>query len=210
MTGPTDPNDPRPPEETERPDPFPVFGGRPAFSPFPPLEPEPAPVAAAEPEPQPVVAPAAEPVAEPSAVVPQAVAAAAPEPDPPSDWNEKADAHDLIERENRLKAMARFAFPPGPPPDDEGLAARDRRWTTRVILVVTVFMAIFNAGSVPNWSRQQAPGWVTDTVRGVSEVWAAQVALLGADLPRQGVRDAYETARDAEWATEPPVPAGGG
>jgi hypothetical protein len=34
----------------------------------------------------------------------------------------------------------------------------------------------------------------------VSEVWAAQVALLGADLPRQGVREAYEAARDAEWA----------
>lgn len=192
MTGPTDPNDPRPPEETGPPDPFPAFGGRPTFSPFPPLEPEPAPLAAdPQPEPEP------EPEAEPAMVVPLAVA---PEPDPPSDWNEKADAHDLIERESRLKAMARFAFPPGPPPDDEGLAARDRRWATRVILVVTVFMAIFNAGSVPNWSRQQAPGWVTDTVRGVSEVWAAQVALLGADLPRQGVREAYEAARDAEWA----------
>lgn len=186
MTGPTDPNAPATPEE-ERPDPFPVFGGQPAFSPFPPLEPTP--IAAAEPP--------AEPIVEPAVVVPSA---AATEPDPPSDWNEKADAHDLIERENRLKAMARFAFPPGPPPDDEGLAARDRRWTTRVILVVTVFMAVFNAVSVPNWSRQQAPGWGTDTVRGLSEVWAAQVALLGADLPRQGVRDAYETARDAEWA----------
>ncbi len=119
--------------------------------------------------------------------------------DPASDWNRGADAHDLIARENRLKAMARFAFPPGPPPDEEGLAARDQRWATRVLLVVTVFMAIFNAVSVPNWSRQQAPGWVTDTVRGISEVWATQVALLGADMPRQGVREAYETARDAEW-----------
>lgn len=184
MTDPTDPNAPHTPGETERPDPFPVFGGPSAFSPFPPLEPTPA-------------APG-EPVAE-ALVVPLAAAVTTPEPDPPSDWNEKADAHDLIERDNRLKAMARFAFPPGPPPDDEGLAARDRRWTTRVILVVTLFLAIFNAGSVPNWSRQQAPGWLTDTVRGMSEVWATQVALLGADLPRQGVRDAYETARDAEW-----------
>lgn len=120
--------------------------------------------------------------------------------DPASDWNRGADAHDLVARENRLKAMARFAFPPGPPPDEEGLAARDQRWATRVLLVVTLFMAIFNAVSVPNWSRQQAPGWVTDTVRGISEVWATQVALLGADMPRQGVREAYETARDAEWS----------
>ncbi|MBU1326436.1 MAG: hypothetical protein KJ676_14495 [Alphaproteobacteria bacterium] len=180
----TDPTDPRHPGDPEPPDPFPEFGSRPVFSPFPPLEPTPA--------------ASGEPVAE-ALVVPPAAAVTTPEPDPPSDWNEKADAHDLIERDNRLKAMARFAFPPGPPPDDEGLAARDRRWTTRVILVVALFMAIFNAGSVPNWSRQQAPGWVTDTVRGMSEVWATQVALLGADLPRQGARDAYEAARDMEW-----------
>lgn len=176
----SDPNDPR----DDRPDPFPAFGGQAGFSPFPPLEETP-------------VEPAV------SVAAPVAVA-----PDPPSDWNRGADAHDLVAaRENRLKAMARFAFPPGPPPDDEGLAARDRRWTTRAILTVTVFMAIFNAGAPANWARQQAPGWVTDTVRGVSEVWAAQVSLLSADLPRQGVRDLYEAARDAEWAgtrrTEP-------
>ncbi|HEV2080998.1 MAG TPA: hypothetical protein VGR32_00950 [Brevundimonas sp.] len=191
MSEPTDPNDP--PTDDEPPDPFPAFGGRPAFSPFPPLDDTAAAAPAPPPEPTEVI--------EPAVVVPRPTVNAAPEADPPSDWNEKADAHDLIERESRLKAMARFAFPPGPPPDDEGLAARDRRWTTRVILAVAVFMAIFNAGSVPNWSRQQAPGWVTDTVRGVSEVWATQVALLGADLPRQGVRDAWETARDSEWAS---------
>jgi hypothetical protein len=165
MTEPTDHDDPHGTGPGATPDPFPVFGRQATFSPFPPLEPE------------------AEPVV-----------TAAVEPDPPSDWNEKADAHDLIERENRLKAMARFAFPPGPPPDD------DRRWTTRTILVVTAFMAVFNAVSVPNWSRQQAPGWVNETVGGIAEVWARQVSLLGADMPRQGVREAYQTVRDSKWA----------
>lgn len=190
----SDPNDPNRPDDPERPDPFPAFGATPQFSPFPPLEPEPTATDA--------------PTADPAVVVPMA-AVRGPEPDPPSDWNQQADAHDLIERENRLKAMARFAFPPGPPPDEEGLAARDRRWATRVILVVTLFMAVFNAQSPLNWSRQQPPGWVTETVEGLSAVWSAQVAKLGADMPRQGVREAYETARDSEWIAPEEEVAGG-
>ena len=123
--------------------------------------------------------------------------------DPPRDWIETADAHDLTtaqEPVNPLLALGRFAFPPGEPPDEEGVAARDRRWTSRIIVLATVFLLIFNAVSIQNWSRQQAPGWVTTTVRRMADVWAEQIAQLGADQPRQTVRDGYETARDAEWA----------
>lgn len=131
-----------------------------------------------------------------------------PAADPPSDWIQSADAHDLPtvpepELEpvlNPLLALGRFAFPPGEPPDDEGFAARDRRWASRVIVVATVFLLIFNAVSVQNWSRQQAPGWVTTTVRRLADVWSEQIAVLGADRPRQAARDGYERARDAEWA----------
>lgn len=123
--------------------------------------------------------------------------------DPPSDWIETADAHDLPtapEPVNPLLALGRFAFPPGEPPDEEGVAARDRRWTSRIIVVATVFLLIFNAVSIQNWSRQQAPGWMTTTVRRLADVWAEQISQLGADQPRQTVRDGYEAARDAEWA----------
>lgn len=128
-----------------------------------------------------------------------------PEPagDPPSDWIETADAHDLPtapEPVNPLLALGRFAFPPGEPPDEEGVAARDRRWTSRIIVVAAVFLLIFNAVSIQNWSRQQAPGWVTTTVRRMADVWAEQIAQLGADQPRQTVRDGYEAARDSRWA----------
>lgn len=121
------------------------------------------------------------------------------------DWIETANAHDLPtapEPEapaNPLVALSRFAFPPGPPPDEEGVAARDRRWTSRIIVVATVFLLIFNAVSIQNWSRQQAPGWVTMTVHRLADVWAEQIAQLGADQPRQAVRDGYEAARDADW-----------
>ncbi|MBU1346293.1 MAG: hypothetical protein KKA16_05005 [Alphaproteobacteria bacterium] len=165
--------------------------------PFPPLEGE-----AAEPY---LDDPAAgEP---PSAMPPSA---GPPSADPPSDWIETADAHDLPTAAepgiNPLLALGRFAFPPGEPPDDEGVAARDRRWTSRAIVVATVFLLIFNAASIQNWSRQQAPGWMTTTVSRLADVWVEQIAQLGADQPRQAVRDGYETARDAEWAGGSPRP----
>jgi hypothetical protein len=54
------------------------------------------------------------------------------------------------------------------------------------VWLVTVFLLVFNAASILNWSRQQAPGWVSSTVQQLSEVWVAQIAQLGADQPRQG------------------------
>ena len=131
----------------------------------------------------------------------------APAADPESDWIEAADAHDLPTAPepaaNPLMALGRFAFPPGEPPDEEGFAARDRRWTSRVIVVATVFLLIFNAVSIQNWSRQQAPGWMTTTVRRLADVWAEQIAQLGADQPRQAVRDGYQAGRDADWSARP-------
>ncbi len=124
-----------------------------------------------------------------------------PAGDPPSDWNAQADAHDLpTAPENPLLALGRFAFPPEDAPDDAGVAARDRRWTSRVIIVATVFLLIFNAVSLQNWARQQPPGWVSTTVDRLADVWTEQISLLGADTPRQAVRDGYEAGRDAEWA----------
>ncbi len=125
-----------------------------------------------------------------------------PVEDVASDWIAIADAHDLPTAPapvNPLLALGRFAFPPGEPPDDEGMAARDRRWTSRTIVVATVFLLIFNTASVQNWSRQQAPGWVTTTVHRLADVWAEQMGELGADQPRQVVRDQYEAAREAGW-----------
>lgn len=128
--------------------------------------------------------------------------------DPPSDWIEAADAHDLPTRENALVALGRFAFPPAPPLDDEGVAARDRRWTSRAVGVAAVFLLVFNAVSPLNWSRQQPPGWVPDTVRQLSEVWAAQLAVFAADQPRQGAREAWDAARRARFIGQAPAPDG--
>lgn len=125
--------------------------------------------------------------------------------DPPSDWIESADAHDLPTRESRLAALGRFAFPPAPPLDDEGVAARDRRWTSRTIFVSAAFLLVFNAVSPLNWSRQQAPSWLQGTVQQMSEVWAARLAVFGVDMPRQGAREAWMAARDARFIGQTPA-----
>ncbi|MBL0949029.1 hypothetical protein [Brevundimonas sp.] len=128
--------------------------------------------------------------------------------DPPSDWNARADAHDLplnTKRPSRLKILGQLAFPPPPPADEETLAARDLRWTSRVILIVTVFMLIFNGASIQNWARQQAPNWFTVTVQQVADVWMTQVSQLGADTPRQGIRETYQDAHDARFPGQDPA-----
>lgn len=128
-----------------------------------------------------------------------------PPEDPSSDWIETADAHDLPTRENRLAALGRFAFPPAPPLDDEGVAARDRRWASRAIFATAAFLLVFNAVSPLNWSRQQAPGWVQGTVQQLSGVWVAQLAVFGVDMPRQGVREMWTAARQARFIGQAPA-----
>lgn len=127
--------------------------------------------------------------------------------DPPSDWMQGADAHDLPTRDHALARLGRFAFPPAPPLDDEGLAARDRRWSSRAIGVAVLFLLVFNAVSPLNWARQQPPGWVQATVEKLATAWTGQLALLGADAPRQGLRDTWTAAQDARFVGQPPAPA---
>ena len=138
-------------------------------------------------------------------VIPDALAAvpdAGPPADPPRDWKVQADALDLP-MVGGLAALGRFAFPPAPPLDEDGAAARERRWTGRVLAYVTVFLLIFNIAAVQDWARRQEPGWVTETVEGLADVWAVQMAKLGADQPRQVVRDAYGRLRDLRFITTP-------
>ncbi|WP_262423311.1 hypothetical protein [Brevundimonas denitrificans] len=129
-----------------------------------------------------------------------------PEPDDRNDWIQSADAHDLPTREPRLKTLGRYAFPPEPPLDEEGEAARDRRWTSRTVIFATLFLLVFNSVSIQSWARQQEPGWITATVQQLSDVWTAQISQLGADQPREGVREAYETARDQRFPGQPDAP----
>jgi len=122
-----------------------------------------------------------------------------PPKDPPSDWIGGADAHDLPTRENALTALGRFAFPPQPPLDDEGEAARARRWTSQAMLTAVIVLLIFNAASLQNWARQQPPGWGVATVEQLADVWATRLSLLGTDLPLQGLHETWADLREARF-----------
>src|SRR5690606_37018238 len=82
--------------------------------------------------------------------------AAPAEPDPPRNWIEDADAHDLAvdhvrSGQNALLALGRFAFPTPPPLDVEGVAARDRSWTSRAVMTSSAFLLVFSTVSPLNW-----------------------------------------------------------
>lgn len=156
-------------------------------SPFPPLDGDTSPYLDAP-------APALQEASPSSAPLPEKAAKAEPA------------SHGAIS-DNPLVALGRFAFPPPEDPDDQGLAARDRRWTSRVIVITAVFLLIFNVASVQNWARQQAPGWVTTTVSRLAEVWSEQMELLGADRPREAIRDAYQAVSSTEWPNQSGPPA---
>lgn len=175
------------PKDNEPVDPFPVRG---ANDPFPPIRRS---GAVFPPHPDDASAPVEASVAS----------------EPGAEWIAAADAHDLPVQDHptpahpmlahSVVALGRFAFPPEPPLDDEAEAARDRRWTSRTVLTAAVFLAVFNVASVQSWVRTQPPGWVSQTVGGLADVWAAQLSQLGADQPREGVRQAWGDARDARF-----------
>lgn len=177
------------PKDEEPVDPFPALGPN---DPFPPIR-RSGSVFPPHPEDPQLTAPAPDIEAEPAA-----------------DWIAAADPHDLPVQDHPapahpIVALSRFAFPPEPPLDDEAEAARDRRWTSRAVLTAAVFLALFNIASVQNWVRTQPPGWVSQTVGGLADVWAAQMSQLGADQPGAAVRQAWNEARDSRFQGQPPA-----
>ena len=128
------------------------------------------------------------------------------EADDRNDWIETADPHDLPTREPRLIALGRYAFPPEPPLDEEGEAARDRRWASRAIITAGLFLLVFNSVSIQSWAARQEPGWIAATVQQLSDVWSDRISLLGADQPRRGVREVYQAARERRFIGQEDAP----
>ena len=103
--------------------------------------------------------------------------------DPPSDWMETANAHDLPTRDNALVALGRFAFPPAPPLDDEGVAARDRRWTSWTMLTAAVFLT----GSF--WMNSTPMVAALATIRRLDDIEGVSLLRRAGSRLRKGVVD---------------------
>ena len=82
---------------------------------------------------------------------------------------------------------------------EELSAARDQRWTGRIIIIATVALAVFNAASITSWASTLPPNWGTETIRLVARVWDERLAQMGLDQPRAVVRKAYEAQKAKRW-----------
>lgn len=76
---------------------------------------------------------------------------------------------------------------------DELAAGRTQRWAGRVVLFTTLILAIFNAPSLHSWATTLPPGWGSETIREIADVWNQRLAMLGLDEPRQAIHDTYES-----------------
>jgi len=75
---------------------------------------------------------------------------------------------------------------------DDVVAGRALRWTSRAILVATLFLLVFNARSLVTWSTTLPPNWATATIRDLANVWDKRMTEAGLSAPRAAIHDRYE------------------
>jgi hypothetical protein len=95
--------------------------------------------------------------------------------------------------------------------DDQVLAERTRRWTSRTIAFAALTLLFLNAESIRSWSSTLEPSWATETLRLVAGEWADRLKTVGLDQPRQSIHDAYESQKTKTWGGDakpaPPPPS---
>ncbi|HEX5183855.1 MAG TPA: hypothetical protein VFW19_11980 [Allosphingosinicella sp.] len=77
------------------------------------------------------------------------------------------------------------------------------RWTTTVIAVATLFLALFNAPALRSWSYQLAPNDETARVVTVAETWYDLVGKAGLNVPVETMHAWWQSARDARFGAKP-------
>lgn len=83
--------------------------------------------------------------------------------------------------------------------EEEVLAARDQRWTGRVVILAAIAMGLFNSAALTSWASTLPPNGSTETIRAVADVWASRMADLGLDQPRAAIRKTYEAQKAKRW-----------
>ncbi|SFP60519.1 hypothetical protein [Sphingomonas rubra] len=100
--------------------------------------------------------------------------------------------------------IAEVGSPVVVPPDEAVDARRPLGWTTGVILVATLFLAIFNAGSATEWLDEQTPTATIERLRAPVEGWSRATAALHADAARTHLRRWWQALRAARFGDERP------
>ena len=114
----------------------------------------------------------------------------------------------FAERQTRLERLFHLVgYQPETEVDDEILAERSRRWTSRAIAVAALFLVTFNTHALQSWAASLPPDWTGETLRVLSDAWSQRLAELGLDRPRSILHDIYSWPKGVGWngAYRPPL-----
>ena len=89
-------------------------------------------------------------------------------------------------------------FPAEFPPDPEG-TPDPLRWTSRVIALATLALALLNAAALASWIEDLPAAPSTARAIAAAEAWQAGTTQLGLDAPRTALRNAWQRAEAARW-----------
>lgn len=120
---------------------------------------------------------------------------------------EDYDTDNVLDRLYRWVAARVGAVTVAEDVDDQVLAERTRRWTSRTIAFATLTLLFLNAESLRSWTSTLEPSWGTETLRLVAGEWADRLKGVGLDAPRATIRETYEAQKAKTWDGQPKAPA---
>ena len=85
-------------------------------------------------------------------------------------------------------------------PEDDVIHVRTRIWTGRVMAIIAVLLLLLNGSALERWAARQPPGWASETLRQISDVWNERTGLAGFDGPRDWVQDRRQDLLNLSWS----------
>jgi len=92
-------------------------------------------------------------------------------------------------------------FPADFPPDPEG-TPDPLRWTTRVIALTALALALLNAAALASWIQDLPAAPSTARAMAAADAWHAGTTKLGLDAPRNQLHSAWQKAEAARWGSD--------
>ena len=87
-----------------------------------------------------------------------------------------------------------------PPPDEA--EARPLLWTSTVIAIAAIFLALFNATAIRGWAVELTPGPYTQRVVELADGWYATTDSVGLTRPVETMSRGWENVKALEFGGE--------
>jgi hypothetical protein len=73
------------------------------------------------------------------------------------------------------------------------------RWTSLVIALAALSLALLNADAIRGWSYQLPPGAASARIVTAAEGWHSQLDRIGLNRPSEAMRGWWQSARDRRF-----------